>query len=42
MTVSVGLAQYKPQEDMQVFVLRIGQLMYKAKKIGKDKVCSKS
>jgi diguanylate cyclase (GGDEF)-like protein/PAS domain S-box-containing protein len=39
-TVSIGLAQYKPQEDMKVFVHRVDQLMYQAKKNGKDGVCS--
>jgi diguanylate cyclase (GGDEF)-like protein/PAS domain S-box-containing protein len=38
-TVSTGLAQYKPQEDMKVFVQRIDQLMYQGKKNGKDRVC---
>ena len=42
MTVSIGLAQYKPQEDMKVFVHRVDQLMYQAKKDGKDRVCSES
>jgi two-component system, cell cycle response regulator len=40
MTVSIGLAQYKPQEDMKTFVHRVDKLMYQAKKNGKDKVCS--
>ena len=39
-TVSIGLAQYKPQEDMKVFVHRVDQLMYQGKKNGKDRVCS--
>jgi len=39
-TVSIGLAQYKPQEDMKAFVHRADQLMYQAKKNGKDRVCS--
>jgi diguanylate cyclase (GGDEF)-like protein len=38
-TVSIGLAQYKPQEEMKVFVHRVDQLMYQGKKNGKDKVC---
>ncbi len=41
-TVSIGLAQYKPQEDMKAFVHRVDQLMYQAKKNGKDRVCSES
>ena len=40
MTVSIGLAQYKPQEDMKAFVHRVDQLMYQGKKNGKDRVCS--
>jgi diguanylate cyclase (GGDEF)-like protein len=39
-TVSIGLAQYKPQEDMKAFVHRVDQLMYQGKKNGKDRVCS--
>jgi diguanylate cyclase (GGDEF)-like protein/PAS domain S-box-containing protein len=42
MTVSIGLAQYKPQEDMKTFVSRVDQLMYQAKKSGKDRVCPES
>ena len=41
-TVSIGLAQYKPQEDMKAFVHRVDQLMYQAKKNGKDRVCCES
>jgi diguanylate cyclase len=40
MTVSIGIAQYRTQEDMKSFVHRVDQLMYKAKKTGKDQVCS--
>jgi len=39
-TVSIGLAQFKPQEDMKAFVHRVDQLMYQGKKNGKDRVCS--
>jgi diguanylate cyclase (GGDEF)-like protein/PAS domain S-box-containing protein len=39
-TVSIGLAQYKPQGDMKAFVHRVDQLMYQGKKNGKDRVCS--
>jgi diguanylate cyclase (GGDEF)-like protein/PAS domain S-box-containing protein len=42
MTVSIGLAQFKLQEDMKDFVHRVDQLMYQAKKNGKDRVCSES
>ena len=42
MTMSIGLAQYKSQEDMKAFVRRVDQLMYQAKKNGKDMVCSES
>jgi diguanylate cyclase (GGDEF)-like protein len=41
-TVSIGLAQYKPQEGIKAFVQRVDQLMYKAKKNGKDRVCCES
>ena len=40
-TVSIGLAQYEPQEDMKAFVHRVDQLMYQGKKDGKDRVCSR-
>jgi diguanylate cyclase (GGDEF)-like protein len=40
MTVSIGLAQYKLQEDMKTFVHRVDQFMYQGKKNGKDRVCS--
>jgi diguanylate cyclase (GGDEF)-like protein len=39
-TVSIGLAQCKPQEEMKAFVHRADQLMYRGKKNGKDRVCS--
>lgn len=42
LTMSIGLGQYKPQEEMQVFVHRVDQLMYQAKKNGKDRVCPES
>jgi diguanylate cyclase (GGDEF)-like protein/PAS domain S-box-containing protein len=41
-TVSIGIAQYKPQEEMKAFVHRVDQLMYQGKKKGKDRVCSES
>jgi two-component system cell cycle response regulator len=39
-TVSIGLAQYKPQEDIRAFIHRVDQLMYQAKKNGKDRFSS--
>jgi diguanylate cyclase (GGDEF)-like protein/PAS domain S-box-containing protein len=39
LTVSIGLAQYKKQEDMRVFVSRVDHLMYRGKKNGKDRTC---
>ena len=42
LTVSIGLSQYKPKEDIKAFVHRVDQLMYQAKKDGKDRVCSES
>jgi diguanylate cyclase (GGDEF)-like protein/PAS domain S-box-containing protein len=41
-TVSIGVAQYKPQEDMKAFVHRVDQLMYQGKKNGKDRLCCES
>ncbi len=40
LTVSIGIAQYRPPEDMKAFVHRVDQLMYEGKKEGKDRVCS--
>jgi diguanylate cyclase (GGDEF)-like protein/PAS domain S-box-containing protein len=40
LTMSIGLAQYKPHEDMKAFVQRVDQLMYQGKKNGKDRICS--
>ncbi|MBI4619634.1 MAG: diguanylate cyclase [Desulfobacterales bacterium] len=40
MTVSIGFAQYKPQEDVKAFIHRVDQLMYQAKKNGKDRFSS--
>lgn len=42
MTLSIGLAQYKAQEAMKDFVHRVDELMYRAKKSGKDMVCPES
>ncbi|MBN1828644.1 MAG: diguanylate cyclase [Deltaproteobacteria bacterium] len=39
LTVSIGLSQYKTQEDMHAFVHRVDQFMYQGKKNGKDRVC---
>jgi diguanylate cyclase (GGDEF)-like protein len=39
-TVSVGLAQYQPKEEMKTFVQRVDQLMYQGKKKGKDRICT--
>jgi diguanylate cyclase (GGDEF)-like protein len=38
-TVSIGLGQYNPQEEMKTFVHRVDQLMYQGKKDGKDRIC---
>ena len=42
MTVSIGLAQYKPKEEIKAFVHRVDQLMYQAKKNGRDRICPES
>jgi diguanylate cyclase (GGDEF)-like protein/PAS domain S-box-containing protein len=39
LTMSIGLAQYNPKEDMKAFVHRVDQLMYQGKKNGKNRVC---
>ena len=41
-TMSIGLGQYQPHEDMKIFVRRVDELMYQAKKNGKDRVCSET
>ena len=38
-TVSIGIAQYRPPEEMKAFVHRVDQLMYQGKRNGKDRVC---
>ena len=42
MTVSIGLAQYRPKEDMRAFVHRVDQFMYKVKKNGRDRIFPES
>ena len=37
-TVSIGLAQYKPKEEMKAFVHRVDQFMYQAKKNGRNRI----
>ena len=39
-TVSIGLAQYKPGEDTKEFCRRVEQLMYQAKQEGRDRICA--
>jgi diguanylate cyclase (GGDEF)-like protein len=41
-TVSIGLAQYKPKEEIRTFVNRVDQLMYQAKRNGRDRICPES
>jgi diguanylate cyclase (GGDEF)-like protein len=41
-TVSIGLSQYKPKEEIKAFVHRIDHLMYQAKKNGRDRIYSES
>lgn len=38
MTVSIGIGQYLPNEEVKAFVQRIDQLMYRAKRGGKDRI----
>jgi diguanylate cyclase (GGDEF)-like protein/PAS domain S-box-containing protein len=38
-TMSIGLSQYKRNENMKEFVHRVDQLMYKAKQNGRDRIC---
>ncbi len=39
-TMSVGLSQYKPKEDMTAFVRRVDKIMYQAKHQGRNRICS--
>ena len=39
MTVSIGISQYKPAEDVRDFVRRVDQVMYQAKREGRDRIC---
>ncbi len=39
MTVSIGLTQYKPKEEIKTFVHRVDKLMYQAKKEGRNRIC---
>jgi diguanylate cyclase (GGDEF)-like protein/PAS domain S-box-containing protein len=41
-TASIGIGQYKSQEDIKAFVHRIDQLMYQGKKNGKNRVYSEN
>ena len=40
-TVSIGLGQYNPQEEIKAFVHRVDQLMYQAKEQGRDRIINK-
>jgi len=42
LTVSIGVAQYKKQQDVKAFVNRVDHLMYQGKKNGKNRTCSDS
>ncbi len=42
LTVSLGIAEYRPNENMKKFVHRADQLMYQAKESGKDRICVES
>jgi diguanylate cyclase (GGDEF)-like protein len=37
-TVSIGLAQYKPKEEIKAFVHQVDQFMYQAKNNGRDRI----
>lgn len=39
LTVSIGLAQYKKNEDVKAFVNRVDHFMYCGKKNGKNRIC---
>ena len=39
-TVSIGVAQYKPKEEIKAFINRADKLMYQAKENGRDRIFS--
>jgi diguanylate cyclase len=39
-TMSIGLSQYKPGEDLKAFVHRVDKIMYRAKQQGRDRICT--
>lgn len=39
-TMSIGISQYTPKEEMKSFVHRVDQLMYRAKQNGRNQICS--
>ncbi|HOO90882.1 MAG TPA: sensor domain-containing diguanylate cyclase [Syntrophales bacterium] len=39
MTMSMGVTQYEPGEEMKTFVNRVDRFMYRAKGSGKDRIC---
>jgi len=41
-TMSIGLSQYKSNENMKEFVHRVDKLMYQAKQNGRDRICPES
>ena len=42
MTVSIGVTQFKPKEEIRLFVHRVDQLMYQAKRNGRNRICHAS
>jgi diguanylate cyclase (GGDEF)-like protein/PAS domain S-box-containing protein len=38
-TVSIGVTQYKPKEEIKAFINRADKLMYQAKENGRDRIC---
>lgn len=40
LTVSIGVAEYRRNEDIKAFVNRVDHLMYQGKRNGKNRVCS--
>jgi diguanylate cyclase (GGDEF)-like protein/PAS domain S-box-containing protein len=42
LSVSIGLSQYNLKEEMKAFIHRVDQLMYQAKRNGRDRICPES
>jgi len=42
LTLSIGIGQYRSDEDVKGFVQRVDRFMYQAKRDGKDRICAEA